>query len=329
MLKEKLLRRQKRFHEEYQKSIVSANGREEVITRDLADFDRGIELILRGVTYRECEKLMPRFSSVYNWILHPIFPRSFRDPAKSRKKINISLLEDSPNFAYLVGMYQAKVRVVCPRNFVIETDDPSLEHEVERCFCALHMRPANKKIVYKHNPPNQRIYYCSVALMSYISEITGNNSRIPHAFFVPNLMNAYLSGFCDAQARPGCAIKATSKHASILRKYPRIAITKKGNVPLMSAVNSALDFLGIASVYNPQSDPDTIYINSLKSAKRFIDLGLFRSRKKMRKLSNTYDEWKEVSELDYHGAYQKLKDQIILERESKLEKYVEPEEDDD
>ncbi len=326
--------RKQKFHEEYQQRLASANGRQEAMARDLADFDNGINLLLHGATYRACQKEMPNFATVYKWILHTSLPLSFYESVTLRKNIDIPFLEESPEFAYLVGVYQATVRVIHPRRYTIETADSSLEHEVERCFRALHMPVQNKKIVYDKNTPRQRtlrrIYLCSVSLMEYILRITENNSRIPHTFYIPKLMKAYLSGFCDKGVSPSYST-AKSKCSSIIRKYPRIGIVKTGSVPLLSAINYALRFLGISSFYNPQRSPRRIYINSLGSIKKFIGLRLFRSSEKVERLKGLYNQWKETNAFDRYGAYGKAKEQIRLERLANRSEYVEPapEEDDD
>ena len=158
--------------------------------------------------------------------------------------------------------------------------------------------------------------------MSYISEITENNARIPHEFYIPVIMNSYLSGF-SAQASISYT-KDIFKCSSIPRISPKIVIRKQGNISLMSAVNSALNLLGVASVYNKLTDPGCIYIYALESIKKFIDLGLCRSSEKMGRLKELYDYWKDTKELDDYGAYQKLKDKIRLQRdENKPGAYVE------
>ena len=351
MLRQKLLSSQERFHKIYQERIASADGRKEAMEKDLADFDKGIELLLQGRNRNACRNEMERFLTVYGWIAQRNLPQSFLDHVWC-KNINTRLLAKSPNFAYIMGFYQARLRIIHPHHIRIRTCDSSLEYEVEKCFNALHMAPSNKTIVFKKikipiAPTGRGIFnvaktlernietlnpivasdgylqqikhshvlcYSSVMLMSYISEITENNSRIPHSFFIPNLMKAYLSGFCDAHSSP-TYYKSKPKCSSIIRKYPRVVITKQGNVPLLSAVNSALNFLGIASVYNTQRNPDQIYILALESIKKFIDLGIYRSREKLGKLKELYDCWKDTNELDRHGAYQKLKDEIRMQRD--------------
>lgn len=312
MLRKKLLLSQNRFHKIYQERIVSANGRQEAMKKDLADFDKGIELLMQGRSYRTGKNEMKRFLTVYGWIVQRNLPQSFLAYVW-RKNINTHLLAKSPNFAYIVGVYQARIRAIHPQHIRIRTGDSSLEHEVETCFRALHMVPSKKKIVFKKIKHSHVLCYNSVLLMSYISEITENNTRIPHAFFIPNLMHAYLSGFCDAHSSP-TYYKSKPKCSSIIRKYPRIVITKQGNVPLLSAVNSALNFLGIASVYNLQSNPSQIYILALESIKKFIDAGIYRSHEKMGKLKELYDYWKDTNEFDYAGAFQKQKNKILLKR---------------
>lgn len=310
-----LLARKANFHKVYLKSIASADGRKEAMGKDLADFDKGIELLLNGKNYRTCTQEMPRFSTVYDWILQRNLPWSFRDRnvEVEFKKINTDRLSESSNFAYLLGVYQAKVASINPDRLTITTNEPSLAREVENCFNALHMKPSRKLVDFSNSGHAERIYYDSSRLMSYISEITENNTRIPHSFFLPNLMIAYLSGFFDARASPHHS-ESKSKCSSIIRKYPRIVITKKGNVPLLSAVDSALNFIGIASNYDSQKNPSQIYINELKSIKKVIDLGLFRSCEQMDKLKELYDYWKDTNELDRNGKYQVQKNKIVLER---------------
>ena len=151
MLRKRLLLSQNKFHKIYQERIVSADGRQEAMEKDLADFDKGIELLLQGQSYEACRKMMPRFLTVYGWIVQNNLPLSFRDynTTTGFKKINVHLLSESPSFACLVGVYQKKVKVIHPQTLAIETSDFSLEQEVEKCFHALHMVPRKKKIVYK------------------------------------------------------------------------------------------------------------------------------------------------------------------------------------
>jgi len=312
---EYLLESKARFHKIYQERIASADGRQEAMENDLADFDKGIELLLQGQCHRVCKNEVQRFATVYGWIFQKSLPLSFRDyyTTTGLKKINRRSLLESPSFAYLVGAYQAKTKDIHPQTLTIGTGDSSLEHEVEKCFHRLHMIPGKKEIFYKGSKSNQRIYYCSSDFMSCISEITENNTIVPHSFFIPNLMNAHLSGFSDARAVPSHA-QVKSRCSSIVRKYPIIIIIKKGNVPLLSAVNSAFHFLGVASVYDPHKNSGRICIAETKSIKKFIDLGLFRSRKKMGRIRELYDYWRDTNEIDRNGAYDKLKKQVLLER---------------
>lgn len=322
-----LLRRQEKFHELYQKRLASANGMEEAMARDLAQYDEGIELLLQGVSSRACLKLLPHFTTTYSWIRQATIPRSFKDYFALRKKVNLASLEASPSFAYIVGAYQAKVDKIHSTILTIE-GSYSLEHEVEKCFRSLNMASNRSKIAHKSGRPNDRIRYYSLNLMSRISKITENNSRIPQLFFIPEMLIAYISGFFDARASPSFS-GVRCEGSSIVRKYPRITISKYGNVPLMSSVNSVLHFLGIASIYDSQNDPRHIYINALGSVKKVIDLGLFRCPEKRQKLIDLYTYWTETKELDYRCAYQRQKEMIIRENKAKIDKYVEQELEDD
>lgn len=322
--------RKQKFHEEYQKRLASANGRQEAMARDLADYDKGIELLVNGVSYRACQKMMPHFMTVYGWILQRNFPSSFADHTVPRKQIDMSLLENSLDFVYLVGAYQAKVQDISLQCYTIATGDMPLAGRVENCFKALHFKPGVTDYFFASRTPAKRVYFNSTKFMSCILEITKNNTCIPRQFYIPTSKVVYLSAFFDVRAVPVYSSKRI-KSSSIVRHYPKIVITKIGRPSLLSSVNASLHVLGINSNYDSQSRPGRIQIDELASIKKFIDLGLFRSREKMARLKELYGDWKKTKEFDYNGAYNKLKKKILLERESKMAKYVEPtsEEDDE
>jgi len=331
MLQEELLCRKKQFHEIYDARLASANGKKEAMARDLADFDKGIELLLQGVSYREGPQEMERFSTVYGWITGRNLPQSFRDFAEQFKKISTSQLSDSLDFVYLVSVYQAKVRDIALNRYNVVTGDVPLARRVEHCFKSLYLQPSVKDISFSNNSRHAtRVYFNSTKFMSCISEITKNNTCIPGQFYIPASMLMYLSAFFDVRAVPFYSSRRI-KSSSILRHYPKIVITKTGRPSLLSSVNASLHVLGINSNYDSQSRPGQIQIDELASIKKFIDLGLFRSSEKMARLKEAYAYWEKTKELDYNGAYNKLKEQILLERGSKMEKYVapEPEEEDD
>lgn len=310
-----LFARKAKFHNIYLKNVASANGRKEAMEKDLADFDKGIELLLDGKNYRTCTQEMPRFPTVYGWIVQKNLPWSFRDRnvGVEFKKINTDRLSESSNFAYLLGVYQAKVTSINPDRLTITTNEPSLAREVEKCFNDLHMKPSRKPVAFSNSKCAKRMYYDSSRLMAYISEITEGNTRIPRIFFLPDLMTSYLSGFFDARATP-CYSAVKVKCSDITRNYPRITITKKDNISLLSTINSSLIFLGINSKYNQYNNPGQITIDALDSIRKCIDLNLFRCAKKVRRINELYDYWKETKELDNYGAYRKLKDEILLQR---------------
>jgi len=329
---ETLLSRQKNFHEIYQERLASANGKAEAMALDLADFDKGIELLLQGLCHRECKMVIPRFTTVYGWIVNCGIPSSFRNysTSTSLKKVDPSLFEDLPNFAYFVGACQAKTKNIPSNTWSIPKRDFLLEKEVSRCFNSLHI--GNRKERADNNDGGQkpRVYYCSSGLMSYISEITERNSCVPHLFFTQEMMIPYISGFFDARA---VLLYSRNKVqcSDIVRKYPLVRIIKKGNVPLMRAVNSAIHFIGVDSVYTPEKNPNRIHIAKLESIKKVIDLSLFRNSGKMERLTDLYTEWDEIKELDYRGAFNRLKEKVLLERLDKMAPYIDDylDEDDD
>ena len=327
---EYLLKSQSKFHKIYHERINSADERQEAMKNDLADFDRGIELLLQGRCHRVCKGEIGRFATVYNWIFQKSLPLSFRDYYSTTclKEINRSSLLESSSFAYLVGAYQAKTVAIHPQTFTIGTSDSSLEQKVKKCFHGLHMMPKRREHFYGKNKSNLQVNYCSSEFMSFISEITENNTIVPHSFFIPDIMCSYLSAFSDARASPLYS-KVRAKCSNLVRKYPIIVIIKKENVPLLSAVNSAFHFLDIASVYNPEKNSKRVYIAEIKSIKKFIDLGLFRSSKKMGRLSELYNHWRDINKFDYRGALEKAKKQIISERMPDEEGFVDDVQDED
>ncbi|MBD3304296.1 hypothetical protein GF343_04055 [Candidatus Woesearchaeota archaeon] len=289
MNRQELLERKEEVHKTFKKrSLLSNNSA--LMQKDLQRFDKGIFLLLQGKTYRECCELMDCFSTVYGWIKRGITPLSFRQSATRTKEIP-ARLKQRLQFAYLLGVYQSKVEEIHPERFTIATNDKGLEKTVKQSLNALKLKYSQATVHYASRSA-ERVYYDSKNLMSLIKEATEDNTSIPKEFMQQqNLLIKYLQGFFDSRATPSYIPRTTQK-SRILRVQPRITITKSGNECLLSAVNTALHMLGINSRYNPRNTPDQIAINEIKSIEKVMEYKLFRNRKKMQELKETYARWK-------------------------------------
>jgi len=315
MNRQEILERKNEVHRIFRERSA-LNGNHAQMKKDLQRFDSGVYLLLNGVTYRDCCEIIDCFSTVYNWIKHKTLPLSFRQSATRTKEINPARIRQKQNFAYLLGVYQSKVNEIDKNRLTIHTKDSELERTVNQSLTALKLKYSQTTVYYADRSA-EKIYCDSKNLMSMIREVTEDNTSIPKEFMQDQkLMITYLQGFFDSRATPSYAPRAI-QNSKIRRIYPRITITKSGNISLLSAVNTALHLLGINSKYNPKQNPNNIVINDMESIKKTIDYKLFRSQKKMQELKETYRYWEETKEHDYNGKFQKLKDRIRKERKTK------------
>ncbi|MBW3004635.1 hypothetical protein KY310_02290 [Candidatus Woesearchaeota archaeon] len=290
MNRQELLARKREVHNIFKnRSLLNSNPAQ--MQEDLQRFDKGLCLLLKGGTYRECCAMMEGFSTVYGWIKRGILPLSFRQSATRTKEIHPARLRNRKQFAYLLGVYQSKVEEIHPERLTISTRDQGLEKTVKQSLNSLRLKYSQATVSYA-NRRAERIYYDSKSLMSLISESTEDNTSIPKEFMQDqNLLISYLRGFFDSRATPSYMPRTTQK-SRILRVQPRVVITKSGNTPLLSAINTALHLLGINSRYNARKTPDQIVIHEIESIKRLLDYPLFRNREKMQELKETYSHWK-------------------------------------
>lgn len=288
MNRQELLERKKEVHSIFKKRTLLHNNSAKM-AEDLQKFDKGIYLLLNGRTYRECCGELDRFSTVYGWIKRGLLPLSFRQSATRTKEIP-ARLKKRQQFAYLLGIYQSKVEEIHPERFSITTRDKGLEKTIKQSLNALNLKYSRATVKYAGRSA-ERIYYDSKSLMSLISDATEENTSMPKEFMQDQkLLIKYLQGFFDSRATPSYMPRTTQK-SRILRIQPRIAITKSGNTALLSAINTALHSLGINSRYNARKTPDQIAIYEIESTKRFLDYPLFRNRKKLQELKETYSHW--------------------------------------
>jgi len=315
MSKNALLARQSEMHRIFEeRSVLNRNHTQ--TEEDLRRFDHGIELLLQGKTYRACQESVRNFSTVYGWIKRGNLPMSFRDSATRTKKIKTGKFLKKKQFAYLLGVYQSKVHEINPERLSICTSNPDLEKTVKQSFNTLRIKHTQTTVKYTDRTA-KKIYCDSKSLMSFIKEVTEDNTGIPKEFLQDHkMLISYLQGFFDSRAVPSYA-PSNIQNSQIKRMHPRITITKSGNTSLLSAVNTALHSLGINSRYNQRKNPDHVVINELESIKKVIDYKLFRNRENIRALKETCTYWKETKKYDNNGKFQRQKDKVRKERSEK------------
>lgn len=307
---ERLLLRKEEFNKTYLDRTASAKNNQEAMQKDLELFNKGIDLLLQGKTYRQCKQEMPRFSTVYSWIYRNNLPMSFRESfATNTRHIDLSKLLENYMFPYFIGAYQAKTDKIPTNRLSITTNDTYLEKEIEKSLRSLRIKYTNTTIAFNERK-SARIYIDSKELLSHIFILTENNTAIPKEFLVEaGALETYLTGFFDARAVPSYSASQI-QDSRIIKLNPRIIITKKGHVSLLSAINTALHYLEIDSCYNPSTNPRVLSINEKNSIEKIITLKLFTNKEKIQKLKDICNYWKEKKDPIPSLSFKKQKIQL-------------------
>ena len=299
----KLLERREEINKIYNERITPANNKQKAMQEDIELFNKGTDLLLQGKTYRQCQKEIPRFATAYDWICRNTLPMSFRESfATNTRQISREKLLENPRFPYFIGAYQAKTDKIPTNRLSITTLDKCLEKEIQKSLKSLRLK-FNKTIIRCNEQKAARIYMDSKELLSYIHDLTENNTAIPSNFLVEaGALETYITGFFDARAVPSYS-PSRIQGSRIIKLNPRIIITKKGHVSLLSAINTALHSMDINSCYNPSINPRVLSINERNSIEKIITLKLFTNNEKMQKLKDICNYRKETKNYLQHMSF--------------------------
>ena len=192
--------------------------------------------------------------------------------------------------SYVIGVYQSKVRNMNPdalmitsqNRYVVDVCKEILEKEFNRkIYQKITSYPKGSIVKYK-----QRLVFWNKKLMTYLREITDNNTKVPS-----NADEDYIRGWMDSRA----IVTFSPHHINCLdweTKYPRVVIHKNNQILLQSLKR----FLRRYSFY-PTINKDRLVLSKNKDIQKLIKKGLITDKDKLEKLVELDTELKIFQEI--------------------------------
>ena len=268
----------------------------EQLNSDYALFMQILDFYGKGMLKKDIAAAVGiRPQKVSDWLSRD-FPLSFRITYSRRKKIDIKKLESSPDFFYLLGAYQPRVKKINPKCIRIESKDSWLEEKIYDCLIS----------IFGETVKSKETFYESRTLMEHITEETDDNTSLPHGLQgIIKRESAYLNGLFDSRA---CVSSYNYKVPNwcLERKRP-IVFIHVTNDSLIEKIRALLLWHGMRSSYitDNRDGKRCIAINEFNSLKNCLKYFSKDSAKK-EKLSELIEHVKEHKLNDLRGRYSRM-----------------------
>jgi uncharacterized protein YdcH (DUF465 family) len=294
----------KKAHEMYEARLADSPHLKEKIERDYERLVHVIEAVKSGEGGAGVARdLGVQKRTVYFW-LNSGFPYYLTNRRCNARRIDTEQLVKSGDFAYVLGVYQAKAKRVNRYEIAVKLREEGTAKKLTDVIESVFGR-ANKW----REDGMHCIGYSSSRLMEFIKKSTENNSKVPD-YIKENrrLAVEYLRGFFDSRGNVSYHTRRI-KNSGFPRRSVEVNIIK-ANYALLSEVKGLLNSLGIeCSLYE-----DSLVVRKRRAVRQFLKLRLV-SGERYKKLKRMYTDLCDLMRFDKGGELGKVIKQVDMEKE--------------